>query len=576
MVRKKVMKKLTALLLSGIMAMTVLSGCGNTATDNDESVSSPENDTGSSEQANADGKETLVIAIQTYSNITDYDNNYLTHMLEDALDVNIEFQLLSADTAEAQTQISLMVSANQEDLPDIICTGGFSAETILEYGSKGVFVDLTDMINDPEITPNFHAIESEEDKASMLEASTSADGKIYSLVQFAPADWNMTPYRMFINQTWLDALNLPMPITTEEYYETLKAFAEQDPNGNGVKDEIPAYGFSAGTYGENITIPLMNYFIYYPAAKISSVCLTLDESGSKVIAPFTEDGWREGLEYMHRLCSEGLLPESVFTDDKTQFMAVLNNEEINLVGSVSTGSLSRWNDYDNNANGQQYELMPVLENPDGESYAPFLPYVPAPIWFVTSNCKNPELAVKLGDLFYRQDISISARYGEEGVDWTADPEVLNNESYSNAYLEAGLVEEKTIAVINDIWAANNNTIWRDMNPRYLSLDFANGSLQAKEYAPDVKSNYFYADNYDYYYDKHPEHLLPTLNYTNEEAQEQAEIITNISTYLGQSMAQFITGARPLNDTEWENYKEELNTMGLPVWLENAQAAFDRK
>ena len=55
--------------------------------------------------------------------------------------------------------------------------------------------------------------------------------------------------------------------------------------------------------------------------------MTLDDSGEKVIAPFVQDQWREGLEYMKGLCQEGLLPESVFTDDKTQFMSVLNNEE---------------------------------------------------------------------------------------------------------------------------------------------------------------------------------------------------------------------------------------------------------
>lgn len=572
MTKRKNMNKILALMISGMLAVTALTGCGN---GKQADVSAETSSGADTLQSSGEEKEKLVVAIQTYNYITDYDDNYLTHMLEDALNVDIEFYLLSADSTEAKTQLSLMVSANQADLPDIICTGALSAETILEYGSKGVFVDLTDMMSNPEITPNFNAIESEEDKESMLKAATSADGKIYSMVQFAPATWNMTPYRMYINQVWLDKLNLSMPVTTEEYYETLKAFATQDPNGNGVNDEIAAYGFSAGTYGENITIPLMNSFVYYPASNISNVKLTLDETGTKVIAPFLEDGWRQGLEYMHKLCAEGLLPESVFTDDKTQFMSVLNNEEVNLVGSLSTGSLSRWNDYDNNANGQEYEMMPALEGPDGTSYAVFLPYTPSPIWFVTSNCKNPELAAKLGDLFYRSDISTSARYGAEGTDWSQAQEDVNNESYSNAYIEAGLCEKTSAVILHDLWAENNSTIWRDMNPRYTPVDYANGFVNATEYDPTVKSVYFYADNYKYYYDKHPEHLLPNLTYTTEEAQEQAEVVTNISSYLGESMAQFITGARPLTDKEWENYKKELNDMGLQIWLENAQAAFER-
>lgn len=41
------------------------------------------------------------------------------------------------------------------------------------------------------------------------------------------------------------------------------------------------------------------------------------------------------------------------------------------------------------------------------------------------------------------------------------------------------------------------------------------------------------------------------------------------------MAQFITGARPLDDKEWEAYKSELDTIGLQTWVENSQAAYDR-
>ena len=40
-------------------------------------------------------------------------------------------------------------------------------------------------------------------------------------------------------QDWLDKLGLPIPETTDDLYNTLKAFKTQDPNGNGLNDEIP-------------------------------------------------------------------------------------------------------------------------------------------------------------------------------------------------------------------------------------------------------------------------------------------------------------------------------------------------
>jgi putative aldouronate transport system substrate-binding protein len=561
MFKDKFKKVITLFLIMIIMTLS-LSACGKS-----------KNQTVSNEgKQDSNGKETLTIALQTYSFITDYKDNYLTKRLEEELGVNIEFHLLSADASEAATQLSLLFSSNQK-MPDIICTGSMSQQAVMEYGSKGKLVALNDWLTDPEKAPNFNAIESTDDREAMIKASTSADGNIYSLTTFEPATWNMTPFRMYINDVWLNALNLDMPTTTEEYYQVLKAFAESDPNGNGIKDELPAYGISSGTYGENIAIPLMNSFIYYPASTATAPVLTLDGDGKTVIAPFIQEGWKEGLTYLNKLCSEGLLPASAFTDDKTQFMAVLNNEDANLVGSLSTGSLSRWNNYDTNVNGQEYAMMAPLMGPQGLAYSPFLEYKPAPIWFITSSCENPELALKLGDMFYNKDFSNIARYGEEGVDFTSDEEVTSQPQYSNAYIAAGLHDKVTLLVYKDIWSENNNKFWRNINPRYASISDNNTWASAVEYDPDVKSSYFYADNYKYNYEAHPENLLPDLTYTTEEAEEQAEVIVNVSTYVSQSMAQFITGARPLSD--WDNYVKELETMGLSIWIENSQAAYER-
>ena len=80
-------------------------------------------------------------------------------------------------------------------------------------------------------------------------------------------------------------------------------------------------------------------------------------------------------------------------------MAALNNEEVNLVGSlVSSGSLARWNDYDNNANGQGFRYDGSfkrtqkghrLHSPVNQcANHPQFGLLPLPV-------RNPELAVKL-------------------------------------------------------------------------------------------------------------------------------------------------------------------------------------
>ena len=52
-----------------------------------------------------------------------------------------------------------------------------------------------------------------------------------------------------------------MPTTTEEFYEVLKAFKTQDPNGNGKADEIPLIGSKDG-WNQRPQDFLMNAFVY--------------------------------------------------------------------------------------------------------------------------------------------------------------------------------------------------------------------------------------------------------------------------------------------------------------------------
>ena len=78
----------------------------------------------------------------------------------------------------------------------------------------------------------------------------------------------------------------------------------------------------------------------------------------------------------------------------------------------------------------------------------------------------------------------------------------------------------------------------------------------------------------YYYDKHPEHVLAPLHYTVDEVSEIQDALVNIPSYVNQTMAEFITGAKNL-ESDWDAYLGELNNMGLEQWLIYAQDAYER-
>ncbi|MCR5102772.1 MAG: extracellular solute-binding protein [Butyrivibrio sp.] len=560
-------KKLLALGMTVVMSLGMLAGCGSSDSASTAEVSSSESsDSAEVAGASKDSDNTLVVALTQSSMVTDYENNYFTNYLEEKLGINIEFYMLPSDASETRTKVNLLATSNEE-LPDVMVVDNhLTNEMILQLGSSGFFMPLDDYVTDAEKMPNYNAI-PEEDRAIMDAASTQADGHIYSLSAYEPETWNLTPNRTYINKAWLDKLGLDVPTTTAELKDVLIAFRDNDPNGNGVQDELGVYGISAGGYGENTVDSLMNAFLFWNGG------LGLSEDGNTVIAPFTTDEFKEGLAYMNDLYNEGVLSANIFTDDGQQFKAILN-QETPVVGLVSAGSLSNWPDVVNNANFAEMELIEPLKGENGTQYTPYYPYSPGQELMIVEGTDKLDLALKFADEFFDHDTSIIERFGEEGVDWTRDPAEL--EGHSNAYVEAGLYDSVSMLVTSTVWADNQSQTWRNHGPRYASLEMGNTVYDyssGNKFDPEDRTQLF-GKSYQLYYDKHPENVLPVLKYTLDETAAVQDQLTNVMPYVRQSMAEFITGTRSL-DSDWDAYLEALDTMGLQTWLTTAQAAYDR-
>ncbi|MDR1970437.1 MAG: extracellular solute-binding protein, partial [Treponema sp.] len=490
------------------------------------------------------GKPVLVIGIESNSGITDYDNNYLTQYLENLHNIDIQFYMLPESPPEIRTKVSLMVSS--QDLPDVIITDDLTQEAIFQYGNGGAFIPLEKYLASPDTAPNFWAI-PEADRNAYLRHITSADNHVYHLARYEPETWNLTPNRLYMNKAWLDQLGLKIPSTTEELRQALIAIRDRDPNGNGRKDEIGITGWFRGTYGESVTTALINSFVFYTQGS-AGPNLALDASGRNVIAPFTEPNFRKALQYLNTLYKDGVLSASMFTNDQQTWRAELNNNPP-IVALTSAGSLSNWPQAstDNNANFAQLVMVPPFKGPDGIAYSPYTGFVPNSTTFITSKSKNPDLAFKVMDSMLEHTISIIQRFGEEGVDWTRDPKILAQDS--NAYVAMGIYPSLSIVEMTDIWNSPSNKFWHNQGPRYASMQQGNtrGSTQAP-YNPNSYAAMVNGYNYQYNLNAHPEHILPDpLKYTEAEAQRIAEPITNVREYVMQSIAEFTTGSRDINN-----------------------------
>ena len=216
---------------------------------------------------------------------------------------------IAASSDNVRDKISTMFASG--DMTDIILTGVGNANRYDKaseamFGTQGLILPLEQYLDT--VSVGYKAAFEKMD--GMREYITTPDGHIYSLPNVDGSLHVQYNMKLWLNNQWLENLNLQVPTTTQEFYEVMKAFKEQDANGNGdPNDEIPLSTVSSGA-GTQVDGFLMAPFQLTPETNKLYV-----DNGTVKYAP-VQDGYREGLKYLNTLYSEGLLNPESFTWNK--------------------------------------------------------------------------------------------------------------------------------------------------------------------------------------------------------------------------------------------------------------------
>ncbi|MGP3972403.1 ABC transporter substrate-binding protein, partial [Streptomyces sp. 6N223] len=179
---------------------------------------------------------TLTVFAPQIDWVDDLDKNAFTDLIKDEFNITIEWQATTSDatTAKEKRQISLASG----DLPDLYLMvpwiDQFTQVELLRYGGQGIIQPLNQLID--QYAPNIQDAFAETPEVERI--ATAPDGNIYGMPQWNDCYHCSHGFKMWINQEWLDNLGLEMPTTTDEFREVLRAFKNDDPNGNGKSDEI--------------------------------------------------------------------------------------------------------------------------------------------------------------------------------------------------------------------------------------------------------------------------------------------------------------------------------------------------
>lgn len=500
---------------------------------------------------------TLRIGIAQSAFVQNYETNDMTKLYEDALGINIEFVFYPGNDAKQKFSIEANSGSELADLYYGMDFADFSMTAIL--GAQGLILPLNDYFADPELAKWFHSDVSEENRDYVLSVSTMADGNIYSAPFYGPSISGLYSCRYWINQTWLDNLNLEMPSTTDEFYQVLKAFKEQDANGNGdPNDEIPLLGCQSNWYGD----PAL--FLTGSFMRTNENYFYVNDEGELDIV-YDKDEYRDCLEYMSMLCAEGLLDPVTYTQDIAQFRALIENANgDSIVGVAAMGS---FNNYQADSPRRvDMVAMPPLEGPNGQRNAvPNMSAVTG-LLCITKYCENPELAFKFIDFTYNLDVSMSSRYGTKDVDWTFE----GADQLEGAFEEAAGIKCHFI-VINDIWNQEQNHYWANGTVGVRDYDYSDAGTA--KVGGEMSTVNVLARAYKAYapYAYDAKYMVPQMVLSADELSELA--MYNAADVFAENSVRFITGDRSLD--EWDAYVSELNDAGLAEYITIYRAAYHR-
>ena len=497
---------------------------------------------------------TFKVLVANGEQISDFNDNAYTKWLEEKTGVTLQIDVVNR--TDEQAKLSLVLACG--DLPDRLRGCGPSTRLIAQQGAQGNFLPMNDLMAKygDETKRVF-----QKERPQLLPLITSPDGKIYGLPEVNECFHCFLSQKMWVYKPWLDKLGIAIPKTTDEFEAMLKAFKEKDPNGNGKADEVPLSGNVEGNGGWHNSIEqfLMNSFVFYDRIQQDRLLLI----DGKVQAAYAQPGYREGLRYLHRLYTEGLIDKNALIQDNAALLQLGSQKSPHLLGASGGGWMGTYTEPKTLAQGGEMDnwiAIPPLKGPQGVQTAAYAPWGFTPGRFIiTKKNAHPDVAFRLADLMYSYDATMRDVFGVEGTDWVKPPEgELGINGKQAAY--------RTAANWGD---GMTNTSWRQTGMNYRTADFRlsqsakdqfvevplyNASNAMLPFAPDIKN------------------LIPPLTYSDADSKTITEVQLAVKTYVDEMLTKFITGDEDI-ETGWDTYLKTLDSQGLPKLLEISQKAY---
>jgi putative aldouronate transport system substrate-binding protein len=411
----KLLKKGAILALSTIL----LAGCGGGGGNGGNGGGSASTDVDPATLAFPLAEKAEISGLTSFPVGTESDPNKRTifKRLEEATNVHVNWKSIQSDVWGEKIKLEM---ANIKTLPEFVFSAGFGDTDLLKYGKQGVIIPVEDYID--KYMPNLKKVfEQAPEYKSMC---TDADGHIWALPWIEQLGYEKTAIQTidnmpYINKAWLDFLGLSVPTTTDEFEKVLIAFRD---NADKLKAEFKIDGeiipmsFIMNDGGQDPMVLINGFGEGIGDADPGRHIAVNDDK--KVVCTASQEGFKKGLEWLHKLYAENLIDKEAFTQEWSTYVAKGKSGRYGVAFTWDIANVAQVS-IDDLIAGKNWIPLPMLQadtknlTPDNGSFTSGFDRGRC---VVTSTAKNPALVCAWLDQMYAPLQSPQNNWGTYGED----------------------------------------------------------------------------------------------------------------------------------------------------------------
>ncbi|MDO4677571.1 MAG: extracellular solute-binding protein [Blautia sp.] len=473
------------------------------------------------------------------------NNRTIFKRLQEKTNVEIEWTAIQADQWADKIALNM---ANTKNLTDFVFTAGFGDSDLLKYAKQGVIIPLEKYID--AYMPNLSAVFEKYPEYKAM--CTDTEGHIWALPWIEQLGSDKTAIQTldnmsFINKKWLDFLGLEIPETVDEFEQVLIAFRDHASELQaefGIEGDIIPMSCILNDGGQDPAILINGFGEGYGDPDPGRHIVVTDDL--KVICSATQQGYKDGLQWMHHLYEEGLIDPEAFTHDWSTY--------------VSKGKSGRYGvcfswDVANIDNLKDWVPLPVLTadttnlTPDNGSFTSGFDRGRC---VVTAVAENPALVCAWLDQMYDPFQSPQNNWGTYGEEDEFDIfELGTNADGEEMLTHAPLGDASPVEVREAEAVAGPLAVLDEYYDKYVTCpDDAQYRLDwiEKFYTPDMHTKYVY----------------PNVFMSREDNEKLSNLQADIQKTINAKKSDWIMNG--FTDADWDEYIESLNKYGLEEYL----------